>query len=182
MSITRKPLYPMYKTVVIDPPWPVTKTRIRYAEDDKLDYETMEVRHIRYFPINDFAAPRSYCFLWTTNGFLEEAFDILRFWKYRYHCTLVWDKGNGVCPFSPYRISTEFVLFGTRGDTWFKDFPQGAYETCFTYPPGGHSRKPDFWYQQVKDVTPEPRVDIFARIKRNGFDAWGSAFGDRYEY
>ena len=37
-----------------------------------------------------------------------------------------------------------------------------------------HSRKPDEFYDLVREVSPGPRIDVFSREKREGFDQWGN--------
>ncbi len=37
-----------------------------------------------------------------------------------------------------------------------------------------HSRKPDEFYDLVKTVSPGPRIDVFSREKREGFDQFGN--------
>ena len=37
----------------------------------------------------------------------------------------------------------------------------------------GHSSKPDEFYNLIREMSPEPRIDIFARKSRVGFDTWG---------
>ena len=36
-----------------------------------------------------------------------------------------------------------------------------------------HSEKPSLFYEILKNNTKEPRIDIFARRKHDGFDSWG---------
>ena len=38
---------------------------------------------------------------------------------------------------------------------------------------GTHSSKPEEFYELVREMSPEPRIDIFARRNINGFDSWG---------
>lgn len=37
-----------------------------------------------------------------------------------------------------------------------------------------HSEKPDVFYANILKVTNAPRIDIFARKRHYGFDAWGN--------
>jgi N6-adenosine-specific RNA methylase IME4 len=46
--------------------------------------------------------------------------------------------------------------------------------TMFREKRGKHSRKPDIFYNKLKENTQEPRIDIFAREHRDGWDAWGN--------
>jgi len=37
-----------------------------------------------------------------------------------------------------------------------------------------HSRKPDEFYERVEQFAPGPYLDLFARERRQGWDAWGN--------
>ena len=37
-----------------------------------------------------------------------------------------------------------------------------------------HRFKPDEFYELIKQVSPEPRIDIFICEARDGFDQWGN--------
>ncbi|HOJ56639.1 MAG TPA: MT-A70 family methyltransferase [Phycisphaerae bacterium] len=165
-----------YETVVVDPPWPVQKfpRRVRPNQTPALDYPTMSVEDIRAFPIDAWASPRAYLFLWTTNGFLQTAGTILGAWGFKYHATLVWCKETGVCPWSPFQFCTEFVLFGCRDGKRFREFPMGTLKTHFAAPVTRHSEKPSIFYEMLLPITPEPRIDLFARTRHPGWDYWGN--------
>jgi N6-adenosine-specific RNA methylase IME4 len=62
------------------------------------------------------AADDAHLYLWTTSGFLPDAFRVMAAWGFAYSTTLVWAKapiGHGLG--GAYGIATEFVLFGRRG-------------------------------------------------------------------
>lgn len=40
----------------------------------------------------------------------------------------------------------------------------------------GHSVKPDAFYDLVERVSPAPRVELFARQPRLGWDSWGRGY------
>jgi len=42
----------------------------------------------------------------------------------------------------------------------------------------GHSIKPDVFYERVAAASPGPRLEMFARTSRDGFDCWGNEVGD----
>jgi len=67
--------------------------------------------------------------------------------------------------------STEHVLFCTKGDLPLLDIGR---RVDFVGKVREHSRKPDEFYQLVLDVSPGPRVDVFARENHVGFTAWGN--------
>lgn len=164
-----------YKTVVIDPPWQVccnlTKVKF-YRCGKKLPYKVMTDEEIATFPINDFADDNCDLFMWVTHTKLPMALEILKKWGFHYHCLLTWDKQNGVCLNGFYR-RTEFVIYAYRGKLGI-DVKEGNYlPTLFKEQSTINSRKPDIFYQLLLKRTQKPRIDIFARRKHVGFDAFG---------
>ena len=46
--------------------------------------------------------------------------------------------------------------------------------TWHVWPRGGHSRKPEAFYDLVESVSPGPYLELFARRQRLGWDTWGN--------
>lgn len=71
-----------YKTIVVDPPWPVKKVvrKVRPNQKQNLDYPTMSLDAIKALPISAVSAENSVLFLWTTHAFLPSSFDIMSAW------------------------------------------------------------------------------------------------------
>jgi N6-adenosine-specific RNA methylase IME4 len=161
-----------YNTIVIDPPWNQGKTGLRSVRPNQgrtLNYSTMTLDEIKCFPIDDFAEENAHIYLWTINKFLRDAFDVLKEWKFKFHVVLVWRKPTGVTPFS-FQFVNEYVLFGYRGK--FKIGKMGI-PTTFDAKVREHSRKPDELYEIAELCSLSPRIDIFSREKRQGWDQWG---------
>ncbi len=160
-----------FRVLVVDPPWPVKKIlrRCRPNQTESLDYSTMSLDEICNLPINGVAADNAILFLWTIQKFLESGFSILRAWGFKYQRCLTWDKGNGMCLFG-FHHRTEFVLVGYRGtlDMWPK---RKTIPTIFKAKSTRHSAKPDEFYRMVEPLG-EPRIDIFARTRRVGWDVF----------
>jgi N6-adenosine-specific RNA methylase IME4 len=70
--------------------------------------------------------------------------------------------------------STEHVLFGTVGNL---PIIRKGIRLDFKAKVREHSRKPDEFYEIVKRASADPRIDIFSREKRDGFDQWGIEVG-----
>ena len=51
------------------------------------------------------------------------------------------------------------------------DFPEGELAERLVRE---HSSKPDSFYDLVREVSPEPRIDIFSRELREGFEQYGN--------
>ena len=163
-----------YRTIVIDPPWPIKKIQ-RDVRDmqSSIDYPTMKIEDIINLPVGEKAFDNCHIYLWSTHKFLPHAFGILEMWGFKYQCLLTWVKNVGMTPFS-WMYSTEHCLFGRKGN--LKLLKLGE-RLDFNAKVREHSRKPDEFYNLVKRVSPEPRIDIFSREKRDGFDQFGDEEG-----
>ena len=177
-----------YKVIVIDPPWNQGKTgkrSVRPNQDTKLDYPTMSKQELLQLPVSDWAAEQSFMWLWATNSpdrrtkepILRMAFDLMEAWGFSFYTLATWNKRTGPCPFGPYQIVTEHVLFGYRGKAQFDRRTLGKMQTLFTESPTVHSVKPDSFYQQINELFTGDKLDVFARQVREGFDGWGNEYG-----
>lgn len=161
-----------YKTIVIDPPWPISTTMILKKYPKPLPYTTMSIEKIRSFYINTFAADECSLFMWVTHTFLSDALDIIKSWGFKYHCVLTWYKVSGYSNSGIFR-NTELCLFAYRGKMNINQ--SGKFIPCLiTEKKRNHSRKPDIFFDIIRNNTPEPRISIFERQLRNGFDVWGA--------
>ena len=165
-----------YNTIVLDPPWNISvtgKVNIRPNRKKKLDYPTMSMKEIKSIPINQIGNIGCHVYCWTTNKFLNETFDVLKSWGVNYHLTLVWTKPNGMMPCFGYKFATEFCLFGFYGKPMQK-FKSMAKLNWFENPSiKPHSTKPPKFYDLVDEMSPNPKLEMFARKKRKSWDCWG---------
>ena len=53
--------------------------------------------------------------------------------------------------------------------------------TLLETPRGKHSQKPEAAYKLIESVTPEPRLELFARRKRHGWASWGNEIANDVE-
>lgn len=174
-----------YRTIIADPPWDVMAGPLNGREgfgdatgaSRPLAYPSMTVEQIKALQVP--SADDAHLYLWTTNGYLQHAFDVARAWGFAYSTTLVWAKnvmGGGLG--GAYGISTEFCLFCRRGSlkahgrvggTWFnwkRPYDERGKPK--------HSAKPKEFIAMVEDVSPGPYLELFARENRPGWDAWGN--------
>jgi N6-adenosine-specific RNA methylase IME4 len=160
-----------YRCIVIDPPWQVEKILrdVRPAQVE-FDYPTMDADALRALPVSDLADDSCHLYLWTTHKHLPLALSLAEAWGFRYQCLMTWVKNVGFTPFS-WMYSTEHVLFCRRGSL---DLTQLGRRLDFSAPVREHSRKPEVFYDLVRECSPGPRLEMFARQRRDGFDVWGS--------
>jgi len=161
-----------FRTIVIDPPWEMKKIlRVeRHLQKEKIDYATASFEDIKAFPLNDIADEDCHVYLWTTHKYLPNALEVFEAWGVKYQCLLTWIKNVGFTPFS-WMYSTEHVLFGRIGNL---ELLQKGRRLDFEGKVRQHSRKPDSFYELVREVSPAPRIDVFSREKREGFEQYGN--------
>lgn len=163
------------KTIVIDPPW-LLGNFLKDKFPRTIDYKMMSDEEIQAFPINDYADEDCGLFMWVTLGKIPSALKIIEAWGFKYHIMLTWYKPN-MLNFLGFGRKTEHVIFAYRGK-FNINTDEGHYiPTVFHGKNRKHSQKPDEFYEILRQRTPEPRIDIFARRRHYGFDS----FGDQVE-
>lgn len=161
-----------YRCIVADPPWPMQKIErlVHPLQGRELDYPIMTVDAIAALDVASLAADDAHLYLWTTHRFLPDALTIADTWGFRYQCLLTWCKNVGFTPYS-WMYDTEHVLFCRRGSL---DLLQKGIRLSFAAPRTTHSTKPDVFYERVIQASPEPRLEMFARSDRDGFERWSA--------
>jgi N6-adenosine-specific RNA methylase IME4 len=168
-----------YRTIVADPPWPMPSGGKANAQSwdagrkpSELPYKAMTLADIAALPIDRLAYERAHLYVWTTNAFLEQTYALMREWGFRPSQMLVWAKTpRGYGPGGVFANTTEFVLFGWRGQC---SPLQREDTTWWHWPRGTHSAKPEAFLDMVERVSPAPRLEMFARRNRLGWDTWGN--------
>lgn len=139
-----------------------------------MPYPSMSLAEIEALPVRDLALPDARLFLWTTNRYLPNAFDVLRAWGFTYRQTLVWVKpGVGPLGGSVARQFTEYLLVATIGKPERVGMARSNTITA-SKSKAQHSRKPEAFIDIVEQVSPGPYVELFARRARFGWDYWGN--------
>jgi N6-adenosine-specific RNA methylase IME4 len=163
-----------YRTILADPPWQqkLTGKRIRPkgGQPPSLPYATMRLDEICSLPVGEYAAEDCHCWLWTTNAFLESGFAVMRSWGFKYLAPIHWIKPSGTGNYVIHRSQT--LLLGYRSRCIF-DRKRYFPNLVFTGDPVRHSQKPEPFYGLIERVSHEPRLELFARLPRQGWDAWG---------
>jgi N6-adenosine-specific RNA methylase IME4 len=166
----------MYNTIVLDPPWDISlsgKNIRRKRQAIKLDYKTLPLEKIKQIPLNKMANPGSHIYCWTTNKMLPYTFNVLKSWGVNYHLTLVWTKHNGMTPNFAYKFATEFCLLGFYQKPMQKFLRCGKLNWINTNAPRKHSTKPQEFFDLVDEMSPPPKLEMFARAYRSNWDCWG---------
>lgn len=156
----------VFSSIVIDPPWQYDNVVTRGAAEDH--YPTMALDELEALDLP--ADDAAHLYLWTTNGFLRQAFDLMDLWGFTYKTTLTWCKpqiGMG----NYFRNNTEHVLFGIKGKL---PTQRNDIGTWFSADRTRHSAKPESFYDLVEASSPGPWLEMFARRRRMGWFTWGN--------
>ncbi len=163
-----------YRTIVADPPWPIQYNQSRSAGTRPLAYATMSLPEIKALvpPADDSA----HLYLWSTRRLFREgtAATVARAWGFEPCGEIIWGLRNpGMGGFTG--SGHEPVLLASRGGLgWPKGLPQGVEFWRQQYLHGKeHSAKPEAFLDYVEMWSPEPRLEMFARRARFGWDYWG---------
>lgn len=165
-----------YRTIVADPPWPVRQPPKEWktgTANAPLPYRKMTVEEIAAMPVKRLAAESAHIYIWTVNRYIRETYDVMAAWGFTPAMMLTWCKTPmGIGPGRQYASTTEFVLFGWCGPQ--EREPKRIERNWWNWPRGKHSEKPEAFQDIVEQVSPAPRLELFARRKRLGWQGWGN--------
>lgn len=139
-------------------------------------YDVMSVEEIKSLPVKDISSKNSVLFLWGTNPMIAEALEIMKAWGFAYITMITWYKTNSKGMGYWFRGYTEHLLFGKKGNIKsFRTKIKNIQEHKFTK----HSEKPGLFRKLIEEATPHlnPKIELFARQRFEGWDAWGNELG-----
>lgn len=168
-----------YRTIVADPPWHYEQFMPSYTPSTGREarlpkpYQSMEVDAIAALPVAALAATDARLFLWTTNKYLPDAFEIVAEWGFRYQQTITWHKTGRVPPFGGWvaPLHSEFLLIAAVGNP---ERSRCWHSSVIASPRLDHSVKPELFLDAIEATCPAPRLEMFARRNRLGWDTWGN--------
>lgn len=172
-----------YRCIVADPPWAERgggKIK-RGADRHYALLDTPEIARVMLrAPCWRPDQTGCHLWLWVTNNFLPAGLAVMDALGFRYITNLAWVKtrlGNVQIGLGQYlRGAHELCLLGVRGETMLpavRDVPSVVFDERTE-----HSRKPDSVFAAIERVSPGPRLEMFARAPRSGWDVWGNEVSD----
>lgn len=109
--------------------------------------------------VEQLCGDQAHLHLWTTNGFLFDAFDVIEAWGFTYKSCFLWVKPHiGIGNY--WRVSHEFLLLGVRGKLTFQD---KGVRSWIEHKRTEHSRKPLAVRELVERVSPGPYLEMYGR-------------------
>ena len=172
-----------YAVAVIDPPW-TWSARSSKGEGRSPRYPRMTIAEIASLPVRNLLAPDAVVLLWVTDPLLPRALEVVGAWGLPYKTVaFYWTKHK------PRGAEHLGGRYGTRANPeqcWVLTRGKGvsradrAVRRLLAAPVRAHSEKPDQFYAEVERLFGNVRrVDVFARRKRDGWDALGDEIDGR---
>lgn len=142
-------------------------------------YPTMSLNDICSLPIDTISHKDSVLFLWATFPMLQEALQVITAWGFTFKTVaFVWVKqnksGNGYFFGLGHwtRSNAEICLLAVKGRP--KRVSKKVHQLIVS-PVEGHSKKPDMARDKIVELMGDlPRIELFARQRTAGWDAWGN--------
>lgn len=166
-----------YRVILADPPWQFELySQKGEAKSPQAHYRTMATDEIAALPVGHLASAPAVLALWATFPMLKEALAVMETWGFRYVTGGPWakrSKGGGSWQFGPgyvLRSAAELFLIGKIGSPSQRSRSE---RNLIVAPAGRHSEKPEALHVMLERMFDGPYVELFARRRRPGWQAWG---------
>jgi site-specific DNA-methyltransferase (adenine-specific) len=166
-----------YKIIYADPAWSYDKKIGQGIADDH--YKTMPTEEIKKLPISEMSEDDSVLFMWAVCPMLKDAFEVIKAWGFDYKTVaFVWvkltEKGTPFISTGHYtRSNAELCLIARKGKGI--ELKDNTISQIVFSNREGHSVKPKKVYSLIERMYGDlKRIELFARHKRQGWDAWGN--------
>ncbi len=161
-----------FRVIYADPPWSYGNTQPDYHTEQRDHYPVMPLSDICAMPVKEWAEEDAVLFLWVTSPILEESFQVIKAWGFKYKSSFVWDKvHHNMGHYNSVRH--EFLLVCVRGSC--QPDVRKLFDSVQSIERTGHSKKPDEFYDIIETIyTHGDRLEVFARRPRDGWKAYGN--------
>ncbi len=175
-----------YSIILADPPWDYENWNKKWHQEHAESrwagkhYDLMPVEDICKLPVNEIADTNAVLFMWTISTMLPNALKVIESWGFKYKTiAFVWIKKNKIKDsfFTGMgfwtRANAEICLLAVKG----KPLPRishSVHQIIYT-PIDKHSKKPAESRDRIVELLGDiPRIELFARDRVDGWDAWGN--------
>jgi N6-adenosine-specific RNA methylase IME4 len=173
-----------YTVIYADPAWSYDDTCDAGERGAAHKYDVMDVNDIASLSVSTIAADDAALFMWMTMPKMEEAWHVVKAWGFTFKTVaftwlkttnkgLHWGMGRWT------RANPELCWLATRGRP--KRVDAGVH-SVITAPVTRHSEKPNEARERIVTLMGDvPRIELFARKRYRGWDAWGNQVNDYFE-
>ena len=164
-----------YRVIYADPAWSYNDTcengGVQSGGASK-HYDVMSIKQISDLPVKDITEKDAVLFLWVTSPLLEECFDVIKAWGFKYKSSFIWDKiAHNMGHYNSVRH--ELLLICTKGSCTPDN--KKLYDSVQSIERKEHSKKPVEFVEIINDLySYGDKLEMFCRDKKDGWDAWGN--------
>ena len=176
-----------FKIIYADPPWGYANKPSKNGTSRGFagnHYPLMNLEELKRLPVSDIAEDDAVLFMWATFPMMQDAIETIKAWGFNYRtCAFVWvkktKKGGNFWGCGYYtRSNAEVCLLATRGKTMTR-LSHSVHQVVETIPEK-HSKKPDEVRKRIVELFGDlPRIELFAREKAQGWEAWGNEITEK---
>lgn len=183
-----------YRTLMVDLPWAYNDALPGGGRGAESHYDVLHSGTVAGMApqIREVTDSVAHLYFWTTNSFLAEALDVVDAWGFDQKTLITWAKVQDAPDTLPHerggeveiesrmgmghylRNSTEHMVFATKGNL---NTNASDSVTHFFAPREEHSAKPAKAYRLAEYLSDGPRLELFSRRDRDGWDVWGDETG-----
>lgn len=168
-----------YKIIYADPAWSYKDKALAGNRGAGCKYDVMSIQDIANLPVGGVCDEDCILFMWVTMPKLNECFEVIKAWGFEYKTVaFTWVKLNkkSGTPFMGMgrwtRANAEVCLLATKGKP--KRINAGVHSVVMSAIQA-HSQKPDEVRSRIIELVGDlPRLEMFAREKKEGWDVWGN--------
>ncbi len=161
-----------FRIIYADPPWKFGNDATYYGNDPIRHYPAQSIEELCALPIKEMAEGDSILFLWVTSPHLEECFQVINAWGFKYKSSFVWDKvKHNMGHYNSVRH--EFLLICTKGSCTPDNIK--LFDSVQTIERNGHSEKPEEFRNIIDTIYPYgKRIELFARKRIKDWESYGN--------
>ena len=163
-----------FRVIYADPCWSYNdKQETPMLGGASKHYETMTINQLAELPVNTITEKDAVLFLWVTSPLLEECFEVIKAWGFKYKTSFVWDKvKHNMGHYNSVRH--ELLLVATKGSC--TPDKKKLYDSVQSIERNDrHSEKPKEFMDIIDDIYEYgDRLEMFARdAKKENWYVWG---------
>jgi N6-adenosine-specific RNA methylase IME4 len=169
-----------YNIIYADPPWAYPESGSKAKVHDK-HYKCMALKDICNMPVNKITSENCALLIWVTMPRLFDSYKVIKAWGFEYKTVAFnWVKRNkkndnyflGCGSYT--RSNSEICLLALKGKMYGMKKSCSVRQICDARVEK-HSKKPDEIRDRITELFGDlPRIELFAREKNDGWDAWGN--------
>ena len=169
----------LFGVIYCDPAWSYKDKCHSGKRGAGYKYTTTSTEEMAQLPVIKIAAKDCACFMWATMPMLPDALALMKSWGFQYKTVaFVWVKTNKKADTDFFgmgnwtRSNAEVCLLGIRGKP---KRVSAAVRQVIRRPIMRHSQKPPEVRERIVTLMGDiPRVELFARVKTEGWSVWGN--------